>query len=180
MRYVNDITVQKRPLSAIDDLHSYEHVMIHEWLHNRKTDVGSLQVTDLKGDYGDGPRNIYGSYACHHYAWRNVLKGGGVGDISSEAMKNADSFAWMISYKWYEDLMGWQDDGSLKPVIQLKKRDDDPKASDGPYSALPLDPDAVEDTTVAEDEGSSMPETTTYYRNDCPSCLIIEGGCNAA
>ncbi|KAF2123071.1 hypothetical protein BDV96DRAFT_639619 [Lophiotrema nucula] len=182
-RYVNDITrVPGRALANIDDLHSYEHVLIHEWFHNRDTDVGEYHVLDLKADYGDGQRNIYGSYACQHFAWVHVIRNG-INEIAFQTMENADSFAWMISYNWYKGLYGWRDDGSLPPNSQNKNRkrqDEDPEETSDPNADLPIDPDAVQDDTLS-DTGSpdGLPESTTYNRDDCPNCLVTQGGCIA-
>ncbi|KAH7397125.1 hypothetical protein BKA66DRAFT_437708 [Pyrenochaeta sp. MPI-SDFR-AT-0127] len=179
-QYVNSITEKTgRTLKNIDDLHSYEHVLIHEWFHNSKNDVGKWHVTDLKGDYGDGTRNIYGSYACQHYAWRQVLKGGGVGDIELETMSNADSWAWMISYNWFKKIYKWNDDGSMKPKIQLRAGEEDPEAETDPYKDLPLDKYAVEKSNISEQEGYTSPEATTRNRDKCPNCLVTSGGCVA-
>jgi len=177
--YVNERTKNFRPLSAIDDLRSYEHVLIHEWFHNRDTDVGLYHITDVKGDYGDGPRSIYGSYATQHYAWKHVLKGGKPGDFEFQTIYNADSFAWMVSFNWYRSMFGWADDGALKPSIQFLKRDDNEQVD--PYKDLPLDPDAVDESKISDQAGSpdGLPEATTYNRNDCPNCLVTEGGCIA-
>lgn len=90
---------------------------------------------------------------------------------------NADSFAWMISYNWFKSIYNWNDDGSMKPL--KKRQDEDPEEESDPYKDLPLDEDAVDDDMLTDPEDSSMPEATTYNRNDCPNCLITDGGCVA-
>ncbi|KAF2652616.1 hypothetical protein K491DRAFT_42685 [Lophiostoma macrostomum CBS 122681] len=175
-RYVNDITATPgRQLLDIDTLVSYEHMIIHEWFHNRDTDVASLHIEDIKGDYGDGERTIYGSYATQHYAWRHVLKGGGIGDLEYKSMMNADSYAWMITYNWYKSIYNWNDDGSMQP---LKKRDEDPEETTNPYEDMPTT-DFVDGDSLPEIENISMPELSTYNPPDCPNCLVTDGGCIA-
>jgi hypothetical protein len=184
-RYVNEITEKaNRTLANIDDYNSYEHVLIHEWFHNSKTDQPGWHITDIVGDYITGFGSIYRSFACQHFAWRHVLKGGGVGDIEKETMLNADNWAWMFSYNWYKSIYNWKDNGSMKMGdFKLKGRDDeeeDPEAEEDPNKGAPIDPDGEDESTITIPGEYLTPEATTFDPEICIGCIVTTGGCFAA
>jgi hypothetical protein len=72
--------------------------------HNLITDVNPSAVyhmIDITDYVGGEEKNIYGARIASRYAWEGF--GSGLdGVVHERTIINADSFAWMVSYNWYE------------------------------------------------------------------------------
>ncbi|KAH7402481.1 hypothetical protein BKA66DRAFT_577711 [Pyrenochaeta sp. MPI-SDFR-AT-0127] len=104
---------------------SREHVLIHEWFHNKLNDAQPStrwSVGDPKEFLIDqGYQLMYGPGITSQWAWQG-MKQGVDGNIDPKTMGNADSWAWMVSYNWYENAWNWDDDGRWKAEWSRTKR----------------------------------------------------------
>lgn len=66
---------------------------------------------------------MYGAGITSQWAWQGFGSGPIIsGSIDTSTMNNADSFAWMISYNWYEKAWGWTDDGRWKDQWRVSQK----------------------------------------------------------
>jgi hypothetical protein len=102
--------------------------MIHEWFHNSRTDskpTTIYHIIDVTDTVLGVERVIYGAGVASAYAWEGIGTGSVLdGRIQEKTMYNADSFAWMVSYNWYEKVYGWVDDGRWKGSTVKERREE--------------------------------------------------------
>lgn len=99
---------------------------------------------------GKSDTPIYGDPKCTEWAWSNY---GGIGaNIRWQTIRNADSYAWMVSYNYFAYLWSWTDSG--KPTKRelsdgVDKRQDE--GGDGtPVETEPSDQDEINLESLGE------------------------------
>ncbi|KAL1612344.1 hypothetical protein SLS60_000570 [Paraconiothyrium brasiliense] len=129
---VDEITATKQRVENLpygQQWASREHLLIHEWFHNYMNDAvpsARWHIKDVQDTIDGQKLPIYGAGRAAHYAWQGVGSGSVLdGTIMEKTMENADSFAWMISYNWYDDVWVWADDGRWRGTTTKREMDED-------------------------------------------------------
>ena len=116
LRYLNEIGngPVKQPAN-LQSLHSYEHAMVHEWMH---ADVFGHRY-HINNSFGNIPGRpdalkMYGASNCHEWAWAY-----GRDDppyiVNIKTAFNADSYAWFFTSYWF--YFRWNSDSDGKETI---------------------------------------------------------------
>lgn len=84
---------------------SKEHALFHEFMHvdlmGQAWHIEDLKERDI---YGDGIKNpVYGAELCSDYAWKYADER----KVNYEIRENADNYAWVLSYTYYNANFGW-------------------------------------------------------------------------
>ncbi|OJJ65392.1 hypothetical protein ASPSYDRAFT_85365 [Aspergillus sydowii CBS 593.65] len=84
---------------------SREHSLFHEWMHvdlmGQDWHITDLKDRDVKGD--GFKHSVYGADLCSDYAWKYAAEG----KVNYEIRENADNYAWVLSYTYYNAAFGW-------------------------------------------------------------------------
>jgi hypothetical protein len=105
-------------VADLPNLISREHIIIHEWMH---CDLPKFPIHIVDKEWNVNA--VYGAEKCHEYAWKNAKTHDGKmlrpRAINMDVELNADSYAWYLTNRWFQNEKNWYDPGQGRNLISL-------------------------------------------------------------